>query len=97
MLEIFKSWFGKHGYSIRHLFAARELPSLAASSCFKVNYRQRKQNALDAFWAWAFHASVAMIARGLSKMVKWPEKVAKPRESLSQNIVLTSQELRNLF
>lgn len=63
-------------------YRARELPSLAASLCFEVNYKPRKQNVLKTFWVWGFHASVAAIARGLCEMVKWPEKIDKSRKFL---------------
>lgn len=63
-------------------YRARELPTHAFPLCFEVNYKPRKQNVLKTFWVWAFHASAAAIARGLSEMVKWPEKIDKSRKFL---------------
>lgn len=82
VLDAFKWGSRKPGYSATHRFKELECPSLAVSLCFEVNYKPRKQNVLKTFWVWAFHASVAAIARGLYEMVKWPEKIDKSKKFL---------------
>lgn len=69
-------------WSKTHSFIELEFPSLPASLCFEVNYKPRKQNVLKTFWRWAFHASVAVIAKVICEMVKWPEKIDKSRKFL---------------